>query len=316
MTPTRLVDNSVVTLYDPTTLPPSFVGLELVVLGLGVLTLVHALRAHRQGNRAALLTWLTIAIYGLVMEIVSYNAFDNFAHGQFTVMFYDRQLPLYIIAVYPVLLYTGIATARHAGLPLAAEALAAGVLIVAMDAPFDVTGPVAGWWRWYDNDPNLAYRWLGVPVTSYYWHFSFGAILAALTGWIAARSRRTPPWWLAFVLPVAIIAIGMVAFAPFHLLKSIGVVDGVIVGCVLGAAALVAVVTPRATPRAPADRSGVALWLVFYGFHGAVAAALALADGDSWYRRVGFVAGVALVALVVRHGGPLRAARPGTIAAE
>ncbi|MCA9248498.1 MAG: hypothetical protein KDA42_15340, partial [Planctomycetales bacterium] len=138
------------------------------------------------------------------MEVVSYNAVDNFAHGQFTVMFYDHQLPLYVTAVYPVLLYTGIATARRLGLPPLAEALAAGVLIVAMDVPFDVVGPEAGWWRWFDGHGEIAARWLGVPVTSYYWHFAFGGILAALTGWAGRRAdrRAAPPRaWLA--LPLA-----------------------------------------------------------------------------------------------------------------
>jgi uncharacterized membrane protein len=241
------------TFNDPTTLPLSFVLLEAGIILWAALTLRHAIGAHRAGDRAALLTWLTIFVYGLVMELVSYNAVDNFAHGQFTVMFYADQLPLYITVVYPVLLYTGIALARRlcAGRDVspAAVAITAGIFIVCVDVPFDITGPRLGWWRWYDNDPNIAYRWLGVPVTSYYWHLSFGAILCALTAWAARRaaargsSRRSssPSLWLCLPITIGTIVLGVIGFLPFHGLKAIGVGDGVIVGAALAAAAVTAV---------------------------------------------------------------------------
>lgn len=223
---------TLVSFNDPTALPISFVLLETGVMLWAALTLRHAIRT----GRPALLTWLTIFVYGLVMELVSYNAVDNFAHGQFTVMFYDRQLPLYITVVYPVLLYTGIALARRLRLAPAAEAITAGILIVCIDVPFDITGPRLGWWRWFDNDPNIAYRWLGVPVTSYYWHLTFGAILC----WLTARAARRSLWW-CLPITVGTIVLGVMAFLPFHGLKAIGISDGVIVGAALTAAALTAV---------------------------------------------------------------------------
>jgi hypothetical protein len=227
---------SIITFNDPTTLPISFVLLEVGVITWAALTLRHAVRA------GALLTWLTIFVYGLVMELVSYNAVDNFAHGQFTVMFYDRQLPLYITVVYPVLLYTGIALARRLHIAdragPAAEAITAGMFIVCIDVPFDITGPRLGWWRWFDNDPNIAYRWLGVPVTSFYWHLTFGAILCALTA-RAARAGRSL-WW-CMPITVGTIVLGVLGFLPFHGLKALGVSDGVIVGAALAAAAVTAV---------------------------------------------------------------------------
>lgn len=258
-------DSRLITIRDPSALPWTSVALELVVLAVAGLTLRHALRAHRSGDRAALITWVTIFVYGLVMEVVSYNTVDNFEHGAFTVSFYDHQLPLYIAVIYPVLLYTGIATARWLGLPPAFEAVAAGILIVAVDAPFDVVGPVARWWTWSDGDPNTAYRWAGVPVTSFYWHCAFGGILAALTA-RAARHRR-PPLWLAVPLSLATIVAGVIAFLPFHGLKALGVRDGLIVGALLGVcAALTAfAAATRRTPR-PRDPALLGFWLPFVGY--------------------------------------------------
>ena len=224
--------------------PASFVALEVVILTWAALTLRHALRSGQ------LFTWLTILVYGLAMEIVSYNAVDNFAHGQFTVMFYDHQLPLYVTAVYPVLLYTGITLARSLNLHPAAEAVAAGLFIVALDVPFDMLGPRLGWWRWFDTDPNIAYRWAGVPVTSYFWHLSFGGALAAITA-LAARRRR-PPLWMVPVCAVATMVVGVLLFLPFHGLAAAGVSHGAIVAGALATAAVITAVAwvRRGAPEA------------------------------------------------------------------
>jgi hypothetical protein len=236
---TPVVDTRAITIHDPTALPWSFPALELVVVMWAAMTWRHARQRQRGGDPAAVLTWTTIVVYGLAMEVISYNLIDNFAHGRFTVMLYDQQLPLYVVAVYPVLLYTGIAAARALRLRPAAEAITAGLLIVCLDVPFDLAGPEAGWWRWFDGDPNIAYRWSGVPVTSLLWHLSFGAILAALTA-LAAR-RRWPPA-VAPALAIATIVLGVVAFIPFHVAKAAGVADGTIVAAALAAAAVTAAV--------------------------------------------------------------------------
>lgn len=240
----------IVAFTDPTQMAWHFLVLEFTVLVWAGLTLRHALRADRRGDRAALLTWVTIITYGVAMEVVSYTLVDNFAHGQFTVMFLGRKLPLYITAVYPVLLYTGITAARSLRLRPGAEAITAGAFIVALDVPYDLTGPRAGWWRWFDTDPNIAYRWAGVPVTSFYWHLAFGGVLAALTAF-AARRRRPPLWW-ALPLAGATIVLGVLAFTPFHGLAALGVSHGVIVGGSLAGAALVAI--GAFTLRRPADK--------------------------------------------------------------
>jgi hypothetical protein len=266
------LDTVAVTLYAPWSRPLVHLALEVVVVLLGALTLVHAWRARRGGDLLPLFTWATILVYGLAMELLSYNFVENFVHAQFSVMFYHRKLPLYVTAVYPTLLYTGIATARRFQFPRWAEAFAAGLLIVAMDIPFDIVGPHAGWWSWSPTDPLLAYRWCGVPVTSYYWHLAFGGILAALTSAMAPHLRS--PRQLVLALPAALLTIvlGVVAFLPLHGLAALGVSHGVVVAGAWAWCFAVLVAAVKRRDDAPPDVLLLALPATFYAFHAVVAA--------------------------------------------
>lgn len=229
-----LVDNHAITIYDPTTRPLSFLLLEVGVLVACALTLRHALAADRRGDRAARITWLTVIVYGVAMEAISYTVVQSFAHGQFTVMLWDAQLPLYVVAVYPVLLYTGIAAARALELPRAIEPIAAGLCILALDVPFDLAGPPLGWWRWWGGDPNTAVRWAGVPVTSFYWHLAFGASLAAITAY-ASRTRR-PALWTAIPFTATTIVSGVILFMPMHAFAALGLGHGTFVAAAIAGA--------------------------------------------------------------------------------
>lgn len=314
-----LIDTTYLTIYDPTTRPISFLGLELVVVGCGVLTLLHALRARRQGDGGAIFAWVSILVYGVCLEIASYNAFPNFTHGQFTVMFYHRKLPLYVTAVYMVLIYTAQRTVRRLGLSRIAEPIAAGITIVAMDLPFDILGPGAGWWAWDLNDPNVHYRWHGVPVTSYYWHLTWGAILTAicrlaeprmkLLGGPAVPGRSLRFAWLALAFPVAgaTMALGRAAFLPFDLLVPRGVPDGAIVAVALAASFLVLVLGRRdpMIDRAP-DRLLLAIPCAFYAFHLVVAIAMRGHAAD-WNSKMAVIAGATAFAI----GLNIAAHRPG-----
>ncbi len=269
-----LLDTTLLTVYSPLSRAPSQVGLELVVLAGAVATFVHARRANKKGDPAALLTWLAILVYGIAMEIVSYHFVDNFTHAQFTVMLYHHKLPLYVTALYPVLLYTGIATARWLQLPRAIEPLAAGLFIVAMDVPFDLMGPVAGWWSWSDADPNLAVRWGGVPVTSFFWHLTFGGSLALLSRALGPAAARRGPAGLLLALPIALgtMVCGFLLFLPFHGLKHLGVNDGLIVGAALALCALATALSRRA-PRQGTDRLLWGVPALFVCYHLALALA-------------------------------------------
>lgn len=257
-----------VILRNPFAQPLSFVGLEIVVIACGVLTLVHALRGYRAKDPLPLFTWIAIASYGVVMEIVSYNYLDNFWHGQFTVMLYHGKLPLYVVAVYPALLYTGIAVARRLGLSRAAEPFVAGLAIVLLDFPFDVLGPPSGWWSWSNVDPNLRERWDGVPLTSYYWHMTFGGSLALLTRSVdrfVARGAVRAKMLLALPIGAMTLVVGGLTFVPFHVLRGLGVSDAANLA-LLVAVSVAVLLRAKKTPRATSDKILFAIPIAHHAF--------------------------------------------------
>nr|AYM54386.1 hypothetical protein [Phaselicystis flava] len=147
-----------------------------------------------------------------------------------------------------------------------------------MDAPFDILGPDAGWWSWSTEDPNIAVRWLGVPVTSYCWHLLFGGTLAALTRALEDRASRPSRLWLALPVALLTIVVGIVLFIPFHVLKGFGLPDGAIVAGLV-AAALVITVIAKKSPVQDRDRRLWPVLILFFGYHLAVALVFAARGG-------------------------------------
>jgi hypothetical protein len=324
LAPQRIVDTGFITLHTPWTVGLSFLGLELTVVFCGVLAFLHALGKYRRGDGAPLFTWGISFTYGLLMEIGSYNFADAFAHGQFSVMFYRHQLPLYVVTVYPVLQYTSIMAARRLRLGLVAEAFAAGLLIVAMDCPFDIIGPTQGWWWWFDHNPNMAYRWLGVPVTSYYWHLAWGGILAALTRVFArwGGDPKKPARIAILALPVSMLTIffGLIAFVPFHVLKSRGVADGsILTGLIALSLCVVAVSLWRVAAREglartePKDRRLLAIPVLYFGYHLLVALACLVTGVPGFGPKMAAIAVVTAAALAA-HGLVYRSAGEPSVA--
>ena len=313
--PQRLLDTAFVTLHAPWSVGLSSLGLELTVVTCGVLALLHALRARRDGDGAPLFIWGASFTYGIVMELLSYNFIDSFTHSQFSVMFYRRQLPLYVVTLYPVFQYTSIMTARRFRKGLVAEAFAAGLLMVAMDAPFDILGAHQHWWSWSASDPNVAYRWHDVPVTSYYWHLAFGGILAGLTRAFGRYGGdRARPWRIAaLALPISAMTIllGVIAFLPFHFLKARGVADGTAVAGLFVVSLAVALLSRRTSAEMPGpDPRLYTIPLVYYAFFTLVALAQLAAGPAAFAGRTAVIASVLALALVAHW----RAHRSGVVA--
>jgi len=122
--------------------------------------------------------------------------------------------------------------------------------------PFDIVGVDAGWWTWSTTDKNLAVRWLGVPVTSYYWYLMFGAVYALLSrGLRRLVEKRSLGLKLALapLVGAGVIVGGTLSFLPFHGLKALGVRDDLIVaGHLAGCALLVVSLWLRTKESRPA----------------------------------------------------------------
>lgn len=310
MTNEPLLATEFLTLRSPLSQPAHMLALELVFIVCAVVALRHALLLHRRGDPKPLFVWLCTLAYGLLIEILSYNFLDNFTHGQFSVMLYHRRLPLYIAILYPVFQYTSIQLVRGIGLRAWCEPFLIGLVIVAMDFPYDISGPDAGWWTWSAKDPNLSYRWHGVPVTSYYWHLAFGgalALLSRLLGRLAAPQKVTSaPGALrmigfAILVGVLTLVVGVVAFLPFHFLKARGISDGVIVAGLFVLAAGLSAVGLRGRQGAAPERSLAMIPVLYVGLHGSVALWLYLRDAGVDAAAGGKLA-VKLVALTALSG--------------
>jgi hypothetical protein len=280
-----LPTDDAVAVTSPFARPLHFLGLEIVVAVCFALTLLHVVRAYRRGDRYPAFQWLVILAYGVLMELIAFTFYQNYEHATFTVQLYRGQLPLYIPLVYIVFHYTGLKAVERLHLGAAAVARLVGVAIALLDVPFDVVGVAAGWWSWSSHDPNLAHRWLGVPVTSYYWYLAFGAVLALLSRALRRRVARRPLAAyvaLAPLVALAIVALGIVAFIPFHVLVALGAGPGVIVAAHLAACTALAVVV-RPTRVEPAPRFVVQIAIVLPAWMALVAVTLLLASpgGDA-----------------------------------
>ena len=234
-------------LFNPANNPLSNGLIELTLFICWVLTLVHALKALRAGDQRPLFAWLSILVYAVVLEVITYNYVDNFGHERFSVMLYHHKLPLYITFVYHTVLYTCVHFARRLGLASIPEAAVCGLFAVVMYTPYDLIGPEMPWWIWKDHLTTEA-RWLGVPYSSTLWMFLFHGALCWL---IARRDRKRgeqPISLLRFNADVAMISVntlllGFVLFIPYHALHFAGLSNGITlilflaIGCVIVALA-------------------------------------------------------------------------------
>lgn len=306
--------SSFVSLGDPSAHPPHFFGLEAIFTACFAVTIRDVASRYRAGDRFALFQWLVAFVYGIAMELIAFNAFPDYVHGQFSVELYHRKLPLYVTFVYVVFHYTSLRLVTRLRLGALAEAAGCGLALVLIDAPFDIAGAAARWWTWLPS-AHVAARWLGVPLTSYEWYLIFGAALAWLCRVVRPRvEKKSAGAYLLFAPCVALgtIALGVVGFLPFHALEALGLHDAILVGAhVVIAAALVARARregqPAALPRALASIPiALALW------HIAVLAELSKGRGLAAIG-VAVAATLAMLFLFLVDRGPLRRVEPAAL---
>lgn len=153
--------------------------LELTIIVGSVLMLVHAVRRWRRGDATNLAVWFGATAYLFVIEPPLYfpGAFGleghvdtMFAHNLFTVEFLWGRLPLYIVAIYPLMATMSFEIVRMLGVfrrcGTFLGACTVGLVHGAFYEIFDHLGPQLRWWEWAPDNPiNLPF-FASVPMGS------------------------------------------------------------------------------------------------------------------------------------------------------
>ncbi|CAM3700248.1 DUF7802 domain-containing protein [Tsukamurella ocularis] len=153
--------------------------LELTIIVGSVLMLVHAVRRWRAGDATNLAVWFGATAYLFIIEPPLYfpGAFGleghvdtMFAHNLFTVEFLWGRLPLYIVAIYPLMATMSFEIVRMLGVfrrcGIVLGACTVGLVHGAFYEIFDHLGPQLRWWEWAPENPiNLPF-FASVPMGS------------------------------------------------------------------------------------------------------------------------------------------------------
>lgn len=154
--------------------------LELTVIVGAVLALVYAINRYRRYRDATnLVLWFGAIAYLLIIEPPLYfpGAFGiadhvdtMFAHNLFSVQFLWGRLPLYIVAIYPMMATVAFEIVRVMGIfrryGTLAGAVCVGFVHHAFYEFFDHLGPQLRWWEWSADNPMNQPFFDSVPMGS------------------------------------------------------------------------------------------------------------------------------------------------------
>jgi hypothetical protein len=154
--------------------------LEVTVIAGAVLTLIYAIvRLRRHNDPTNIVLWFGAIAYLLIIEPPLYfpGAFGieehvdtMFAHNVFTVDFLWGRLPLYIVAIYPMMATVAFEIVRMLGVfrryGVVIGAVCVGFVHHGFYEIFDHLGPQLRWWEWTLANPiNLPF-FASVPLPS------------------------------------------------------------------------------------------------------------------------------------------------------
>ncbi|MFC3965272.1 hypothetical protein [Nocardia jiangsuensis] len=154
--------------------------LELTIVLGSVLALVYAiLRLRRHGDPTNLVLWFGATAYLFVIEPPLYfpaafgieeHVDTMFAHNVFTVDFLWGRLPLYIVAIYPLMATLAFEIVRMLGVfrryGVLLGAVCVGFVHHAFYEIFDHIGPQLRWWEWSLDNPINQPFFAAVPLPS------------------------------------------------------------------------------------------------------------------------------------------------------
>jgi len=153
--------------------------LEITVITGAVLALIYAIVRYRRGDATNLALWFGAIAYLLIIEPPLYfpGAFGiadhvdtMFAHNVFTVDFMWGRLPLYIVAIYPMMATISFEIVRILGVfrryGAIIGAICVGFVHHAFYEIFDHLGPQLRWWEWSVDNPLNQPMFTSVPMGS------------------------------------------------------------------------------------------------------------------------------------------------------
>ncbi|ART71313.1 hypothetical protein BTO20_24670 [Mycobacterium dioxanotrophicus] len=154
--------------------------LEITVIVGAVLTLAYAIvRLRRHNDPTNLVLWFGAIAYLLIIEPplyfpgpfgISEHVDTMFAHNVFTVDFLWGRLPLYIVAIYPMMATVAFEIVRILGVfrrrGVLVGALCVGFVHHAFYEIFDHLGPQLRWWEWTLQHPMNQPFFDSVPLPS------------------------------------------------------------------------------------------------------------------------------------------------------
>lgn len=182
--------------------------LEITVITGAVLALAYAIMRYRRGDATNLALWFGAIAYLLIIEPPLYfpGAFGiadhvdtMFAHNVFSVEFLWGRLPLYIIAIYPMMATISFEIVRILGVfrryGVIIGAICVGFVHHAFYEIFDHLGPQLRWWEWSVDNPLNQPMFTSVPFASVVvfaalWPASLAFCVQLLVGRQVDRGRR------------------------------------------------------------------------------------------------------------------------------
>ncbi|MET8654595.1 hypothetical protein [Nocardia aurea] len=154
--------------------------LELTIVLGAILALIYAIvRLRRHGDPTNLVVWFGATAYLFIIEPPLYfpaafgideHVDTMFAHNVFTVEFLWGRLPLYIVAIYPLMATLAFETVRSLGVfrryGVLVGAVCVGFVHHAFYEIFDHIGPQLRWWEWSIDNPINQPMFDSVPIPS------------------------------------------------------------------------------------------------------------------------------------------------------
>ncbi|MEV6390093.1 hypothetical protein [Nocardia xishanensis] len=150
-----------------------------IVLGSALALIYAILRLRRHGDPTNLVLWFGATAYLFVIEPPLYfpsefgideHVDTMFAHNVFTVDFLWGRLPLYIIAIYPLMATLAFEIVRMLGIfrrhGVLLGAACVGFVHHAFYEIFDQIGPQLRWWEWSVDNPINQPMFDSVPLPS------------------------------------------------------------------------------------------------------------------------------------------------------